>query len=126
MKEQQPIKTIGLGELLNGVEKFFKEGYRLVIVTCLNAEGGFELTYSFDKDYKLESLRTTIKTGTVVPSISGIYWNAFIFENEIHDLFGINITGINIDYKGNLYKTTIKYPFTGGALKEVDSCQSKQ
>jgi len=126
MKEQQPVKNIELGELLKGVEKYGKDGYRLAIVTCLKTQEGYELTYSFDKDYKLQSLRTTIKEGTEVPSISGIYWNAFIYENEIHDLFGISIKGINIDYKGNLYKTSIKYPFTAGSLKEVEPCQSKQ
>ncbi|MFA5416444.1 MAG: NADH-quinone oxidoreductase subunit C, partial [Methanoregula sp.] len=51
-----------------------------------------------------------------VPSISGMYWGAFVYENEMHDLFGIQVKGINIDYKGNLIKTTIKYPFGAGAV----------
>ena len=32
-----------------------------------------------------------------------MYWNAFIYENEMHDLFGIQVRGMNIDFKGTLH-----------------------
>ncbi len=124
--DKQTTTRIDVGKLIGSVERFRNEGYRLVQIGCTKIGDLYEVNYSFDKDYHFENIRITLAGDTEVPSISGMYWNAFIFENEIHDLFGISIKGINIDYKGNLYKTTIKYPFTGGALKEVDSCQSKQ
>ena len=40
-----------------------------------------------------------------------MYWGAFIYENEMHDLFGIPVRGMNIDYKGTLIRTAVRYPF---------------
>jgi ech hydrogenase subunit D len=34
-----------------------------------------------------------------------------LYENEIHDLFGVPVDGLTIDFKGNFYKTAVKYPF---------------
>jgi ech hydrogenase subunit D len=52
----------------------------------------------------------------VLPSISGVYFSAFLYENEIHDLFGISITDIALDYKGKFYQTAGKFPFKPVAL----------
>ena len=38
----------------------------------------------------------------------------------MHDLFGIQVKGINIDYKGTLIQTTIRYPFGAGAVVKGD------
>ena len=47
-----------------------------------------ELTYSFDRDSQLANLRLQLPAAEArVPSISSIYWCAFLYENEIHDLF---------------------------------------
>ena len=126
MKENQPIEKVALKELLSQVEKFEEAGYRLSIVTCAKGGDGYDLTYSFDKDYKFESVRVNVTPEMEVPSISGIYWGAFIYENEIHDLFGISIRGINVDYKGNLYRTKVKHAFAKDTKNEVEACQSKQ
>jgi ech hydrogenase subunit D len=48
---------------------------------------------------------------TEIPSITKIYPCAFLYENEMHDLFGIRIKDINIDYKGTLYKLARPKPF---------------
>ena len=66
----------------------------------------------FDKDYHFENIRITIPGDTEVPSISGMYWNSFIYENEMHDLFGIQVRGMNIDFKGTLIRTAVKFPFS--------------
>jgi hypothetical protein len=47
-----------------------------------------------------------------IQSISVIYPNAFLYENEIHDLFGLTIKNMTIDYHGTLYRTAIKVPFS--------------
>jgi ech hydrogenase subunit D len=41
-----------------------------------------------------------------------MYWNSFIYENEMHDLFGIQVRGMNIDFKGTLIRTAVKFPFS--------------
>ena len=35
-----------------------------------------------------------------IPSITDNFIAAFVFENEIHDLFGVEIRNIAIDFKG--------------------------
>ena len=71
-----------------------------------------ELNYSFDKDCNFVNLRITISSAdTEIPSVSHVYWSAFIYENEISDLYRIKIKDMAIDYKGNFYRTTVKYPF---------------
>jgi ech hydrogenase subunit D len=119
--EEQPITMITVDELQARTTRFFEEGYRLVQIGCTRVNGTFEINYSFDKDYRFETLRVVLQEGGTLPSISAVYFGAFIYENEIHDLFGINVTGMNIDFKGTLYRTTVKYPFSADTKKEEDS-----
>jgi ech hydrogenase subunit D len=41
-----------------------------------------------------------------------IYPGAFLYENEIHDLFGVTIRHIAVDYLGTLYRTALMTPFS--------------
>jgi ech hydrogenase subunit D len=116
---------IDIHELITRVGQMKNEGNRLVQIGCTGVEEGYEINYSFDKDYKFQNLRILVKQDTVVPSISGVYWGAFIYENEIHDLFGITVAGMNIDFKGTLYKTSVKYPFSILTFKEDNPCLNK-
>ena len=79
----------------------------------INATGGdsVELTYSFGKNLEFKNLRATAREGQIIPSISDICIGSFLYENEIHELFGVRIEGIVIDYKGTLYQTTKKRAF---------------
>jgi ech hydrogenase subunit D len=110
--EPQAITSIDVGKLIGSVERFRNEGYRLVQIGCTKVNDLYEINYCFDKDYHLEVIRITITGDTEVPSISGMYWNSFIYENEVHDLFGIRVRGMNIDFKGTLFRTAVKYPFS--------------
>jgi ech hydrogenase subunit D len=112
MSEPQENTPIGTNDLVGMVAQLFAEGYRLVQIGCTTLPTAYELNYSFDKDYRFKNLRITVVPGEEVPSISVIYPNAFLYENEIHDLFGLVIKNINIDYRGTLYRTTIKVPFS--------------
>jgi ech hydrogenase subunit D len=109
--EDQQTTSVEIGNLIGRVEQFKNEGYRLVQINCTALGEFYEINYSFDRDYRFQNIRLTITKGTEVPSISGMYWGAFIYENEMHDLFGIQVRGMNIDFKGNLFRTSIKYPF---------------
>lgn len=112
MSEPQEVMPIGKNDLVGRVAHLFAEGYRLVQISCTTLESAYELTYSFDKDYRFKNLRMTVAPDEGVPSISVIYPNAFLYENEIHDLFGLVIKDIAIDYGGSLYQTAIKTPFS--------------
>ena len=112
MSEPQETIPIEKTELVGAAAALFAEGYRLVQIGCSTLENGYELNYSFDKDYVFRNLRVTVVPDEELPSVSVIYPNAFLYENEIHDLFGVPITNIAIDYKGTLYRTAIKTPFS--------------
>jgi ech hydrogenase subunit D len=117
MIEEQPTTAIDLDKLIGRVEQFRNEGYRLVQVNCTKVGDVYEINYSFDKDYAFRNIRITVTADTEVPSISGMYWGAFIYENEMHDLFGIQVKGMNIDFKGHLFTTSVKYPFSTAPAK---------
>ena len=104
-------------DLVGVVARLFAEGYRLVQIGCSTLESAYELNFSFDKEYRFKNLRITVAPGEEVPSISAVYPNAFLYENEIHDLFGIIIKNISIDYGGTLYRTAIKAPFSTENVK---------
>ena len=110
-KEEQAIIPIDVGKLIGSVEQFKNEGYRLVQIGCTKVKDLFEINYSFDKNFTFKNLRITVTSETEVPSISGMYWGAFVYENEMHDLFGILVRGMNIDFKGTFIRTAIKHPF---------------
>jgi ech hydrogenase subunit D len=110
--ETQTITSIDVGKLIGSVERFRNEGYRLVQINCSKIGEVYEINYSFDKDYHFENIRITVSADTEIPSISGMYWNSFIYENEMHDLFGIQVRGMNIDFKGTLFQTAVKFPFS--------------
>jgi len=117
MSESQEIIHIGKNELVGIVVQLCAEGYRLVQIGCSTLEAAYELNYSFDKDNRFKNLRVMVVPDEEVPSISMIYQNAFLYENEIHDLFGVVITNISIDYHGTLYRTSIKAPFSVDNVK---------
>ena len=81
-----------------------REGWRFVQLLAVVTDGGFDLVYSFMKDGVLKD--------TAVPSITDQFLAAFVFENEVHDLFGINVKGIAIDFGGTFYQLSQKEPMT--------------
>lgn len=114
MNEQKKV-IIQTHELLPKVEELAQAGYRLVQIGCSKAKN-FELTYSFDKDYSLVNLRLVLEEMQAIPSITAHYGYAFIYENEIHDLFGLPIEQMNVDFKGRMYRMAVKTPFNTGKV----------
>jgi ech hydrogenase subunit D len=117
MSEPQETVPVEKSDLVGAVVQLYAEGYRIIQIGCSTLEAGYELNYSFDKDYRFKNLRLTVAQDEEVPSVSVIYPNAFLYENEIHDLFGVPIKNITIDYHGTLYQTAIKAPFSVDNVK---------
>jgi ech hydrogenase subunit D len=112
--EQQTITDVTLGDLLARVQAMKDAGARLVQICATRLPECVQLQYSFDKDFAFSSMRLTLSgdgKDVKVPSMTPVYFNAFHYENEIHDLFGINIEGNLVDYKGNFYRTAVKSAF---------------
>lgn len=105
------ILDIGPGSLVPEVLKIKHGGYRLVQICATKTQDGYELTYSFGKEYEFVCLRLQADENSEIMSISNIFEPAFLYENEIHDLFGIKIKLISLDYQGNLYRIEHKTPF---------------
>ena len=109
--DNQELIQIDSSSLLERIYSFFQNGYRLVQIHCTLTPDGFEINYSFDKDNKFVNLRIAIAKDQEILSISNIYWSAFLYENEIADLFGVKIKNIAIDFKGTFYQNSKKAPF---------------
>ena len=89
------------------------DGWRFVQMLCVNTEDGIDLIYSFMKDGVLVNHEIKgVKKGTPVPSVTDQFIAAFVFENEAHDLFGVDVRGIAIDFGGNFYALAQKEPMT--------------
>lgn len=87
-------------------------GKRLVQVACVKAgEGRLDLIYTFDEPYRLESYRLNVASGETVSSITQSYPGAYLYENEIGELFGLTFEGLSVDFKGTLYDSIVHAPF---------------
>lgn len=128
--EKPEIIDITLDDLLARSAQLKGQGWRFA-QCCATAEGEgvYELLYSFchDAESKVYNLRLHVTAETdEVPSVSGLFPCAFMFENEMHDLFGIKITGISIDYQGGFYHLHIPTPWAKNAEKAADKAPEKQ
>jgi ech hydrogenase subunit D len=109
---QESIEIITIETLPDKVKAMRDQGRRLVQISATQLPGEIELTYSFDLDRQLANLRLSLPGEQPhLPSVSSIYLCAVLYENEIHDLFGVQVDGLAIDFKGNFYKTAVKFPF---------------
>ena len=106
------------------VGEYQENGWRLAIINTTSIlpvegmeHGAFDVSWSFAKDDRLEHLRSRVLPGEEVPSISASFGAAFLYENEMRELFGVNVTGITPDLKGQLYKTSSIVPFAPSAIR---------
>ena len=123
--EVQETTVVERDHLIGRVEEFRKQGYRLVQIGCTKVGELYEINYSFDLDYRFRNLRIVVDGLSEIPSISGIYWGAFVYENEMHDLFGIRVVGMNIDFGGNLIRTAKKNPFANPTFRGEEACPER-
>jgi ech hydrogenase subunit D len=112
MIEEQEMVEIDKHGLIEMVAALRSSGYRLVQICATTTADHYEMNYSFDKDRQFKNIRFTVPPGETVPSISLIYSNAFLYENEIQDLFGITIEHMVTDYHSTLYRVRTPAPFS--------------
>lgn len=119
--------TVGLDELLPHVQALKGVGARFVQMhaeRCVD-DGSYRLVYTFinvraaqeqiaqDGSYAIENLVVEgINQYQEIPSISSYYPAVFPFENEAHDLFGLAITDMQIDFKGFFYQVSTAEPMS--------------
>lgn len=119
--------TVGIDELLSHVQALKGVGARFVQMhaeRCVD-DGLYRLLYTFinvraaqehiaqDGSYAIENLVVEgIDQYQEIPSISSYYPAVFPFENEAHDLFGLAITDMQIDFKGFFYQVSTAEPMS--------------
>lgn len=109
----QEFREISLDAVHDLAAERASEGWRYVQILAVNTEEGVDLVYSYMKDGLLENdtVRAVQATDTV-PSITDLFLEAFVCENEIHDLFDVTIANIAIDFGGMFYQLAEKAPMT--------------
>lgn len=119
--------TVGIDELLAHVQALKGAGARFVQMHAERNvdDGTYRLVYTFinvravqehiaqDGSYAIENLVVEgIDQYQEIPSISSYYPAVFPFENEVHDLFGLAITDMQIDFKGFFYQVSTAEPMS--------------
>ena len=119
--------TVGVDELLSHVQALKGVGARFVQMHAERNvdDGSYRLVYTFinvraaqehiaqDGSYAIENLVVEgIDQYQEIPSISSYYPAVFPFENEAHDLFGLAITDMQIDFKGFFYQVSTAEPMS--------------
>lgn len=119
--------TVGIDELLPHVQALKGAGARFVQMHAERNvdDGSYRLVYTFinvraaqeqiaqDGSYAIENLVVEgIDQYQEIPSISSYYPAVFPFENEAHDLFGLAITDMQIDFKGFFYQVSTAEPMS--------------
>lgn len=119
--------TVGIDELLSHVQALKGVGARFVQMHAERNvdDGSYRLVYTFinvraarehivqDGSYAIENLVVEgIDRYQEIPSISSYYPAVFPFENEAHDLFGLAITDMQIDFKGFFYQVSTAEPMS--------------
>ena len=119
--------TVGIDELLSHVQALKGVGARFVQMHAERNvdDGSYRLVYTLinvraaqehiaqDGSYAIENLVVEgIDQYQEIPSISSYYPAVFPFENEAHDLFGLAITDMQIDFKGFFYQVSTAEPMS--------------
>ena len=113
MALERVFKETSVSQLPSLVNMLFNEHWRYVQTLCVNTENGIDVIYSFMKDNVLDNYKICgLQKGDEVPSVTDKYLEAFVFENEAHDLFGIKFTNLALDFGGHFYALSCKEPMT--------------
>ena len=113
MKFESVFTPLAVAEVHEDATARRDGGWRYVQILAVNKDAGVDLVYSYMKDGHLENLVVAdVPREAHVPSISDLYLEAFVCENEIHDLFGVAFDDIAIDFLGNFYRVSSEYPMT--------------
>ena len=100
-------------QLLGNVMALKNQNLRLSQICCAYSNEKIELSYSFADDNTNEylNLRIVMDKDDEVCSITEFYPYAFLYENEMKELFGVNIQMLNVDYNNRLYRIQEETPF---------------
>jgi NADPH-dependent glutamate synthase beta subunit-like oxidoreductase len=88
--------------LVAEAQKMMDERARFSTASCIDLGDKFEIIYHFEpREYPepLKNIRVKIAKDETLPSISEIYLCAALIENEIQELFNVQMSGIALDFQ---------------------------
>lgn len=108
----QALKGVGARFVQMHDERNVDDGTYRLVYTFINVRAAQE-QIAQDGSYAIENLVVEgIDQYQEIPSISLYYPAVFPFENEAHDLFGLAITDMQIDFKGFFYQVSTAEPMS--------------
>ena len=105
------IRKISMAEFFPAIVHMKTDKWRLVQICATTVEGGYEMSYSFCRNYEMVTLRLHIREDEEISSITQVYPCAFLQENEAAELFGVKIKNLTMDYHDKLYRIDRETPF---------------
>ncbi len=130
MQFTSAFHDMAAGTIYADAQARLADGWRYVQILAVNKDDGVDLVYSYMKDGYLDNMVVRdVPRGAHVASISDVFLEAFVCENEIHDLFGVAIDGIAIDFLGNFYQLSTEKPMTiisPAACREGEAAQNRR
>lgn len=113
MKLEYDFTPLALEAVHDKAAALKADGYRYVNTHAVNTETGTDIYYSFMKDGKLHNFVVeNVQHDQQVRSISDLFLGCFPFENEMRELFDVDVSEIAIDFGGNMYSLAEKAPMT--------------
>lgn len=113
----EPV-SITLEEVVPTAKRMLQDGWRFITQTITDlGDAGFDVLFHYDKDLEEQDFRVTVARGTVMPSMSGVYFAAMLIENENRDLFGVEYEGLVLDFNRTLYLEEAGDPITAPFCK---------
>ena len=105
---------IDLCDLLTRIQSLKHQGMRFVQLCAELPEDGIDLVYTFYDETCDNALNLCVRVpeGAEVPSIQDLYFAAFSYENEAHDLFGVQFINMKLDFGGHFFELAEKAPMT--------------
>lgn len=117
-----PFERLTKAELYDIMQKKYEDGYRLAQICSTAYEGYNEVIYSVAKEYAMENYVIELPIDEEIKSFSDIFPAAILYENEIKELWGVNVVGMSIDYKNNFYRIEKDTPFK----KQINVIKKKE
>lgn len=111
MRENYQLKVLSPDQITIKAHSLKNKGARLCQICSVRTKEGFDLLYSYVLGYEFKNYKISIAEDAEIESITAIFPNAFLYENEMSELFGIKIKYISLDYKNKLYDIAVETPF---------------
>lgn len=104
-----------LSDLLTRVQTLKHDGIRFVQMCAeKDSQDNIDLLYTFYDETMENALNLVVplEPGDKVPSIQEMYFAAFSYENETHDLYGVRFINMKLDFGGHFFNLAAESPMT--------------